>query len=161
MQVSWDLEPTATGTRLIFQQTGGVKGHVMDMSFLGGYRYEPMLLLRYKGRKSGKTMITGLGYCQFGPYIVIVASLGGADHHPQWYLNLEAGSPIAFQIGTQAFEATWRLPADDAEKEDVWTWVAKSNPLFGNYRKISSRDIPLILMTPGEDIPVFRPEDVD
>jgi deazaflavin-dependent oxidoreductase (nitroreductase family) len=143
-----------------YLESGGARGHVMDMSFLGGHRYEPMLLLRYKGRKSGKTMITGLGYIQFGGEIVIVASLGGADFHPQWYLNLEAGSPIAFQVATQAFNATWRLPADDAEKEQVWDWVIKANPLFGNYRKISKRDIPLIMMKPLDEIPVFRPEDI-
>lgn len=143
-----------------YLSSGGVRGHVMDMSFLGGYRYETMLLLRYQGRKTGKTMITGLGYAQFGGEIVVIASLGGADHHPQWYLNLEAGGPIAFQIGTQAFNATWRLPASDAEKEDVWTWVIKSNPLFGGYRKITSRDIPLVMMRPLDEIPVFRPEDI-
>lgn len=143
-----------------YLESGGTRGHVMDMRFLGGYRYEPMLLLRYRGRKSGKTMITGLGYCQFGEEIVVVASLGGADHDPQWYLNLAAGSPIAFQVGSQAFNATWRAPADDAEKEQVWTWVIKSNPLFGGYRKVSKRDIPLILMKPLDEIPVFRPEDI-
>jgi deazaflavin-dependent oxidoreductase (nitroreductase family) len=143
-----------------YLESGGAKGHIMDMSFLGGYRYEPMLLLRYKGRKSGKTMITGLGYAQFGPEVVVMASLGGADFHPQWYLNLEAGSPIAFQIATQAFNATWRLPANAEEKEQVWTWMIRSNPLFGNYRKLSKRDIPLIIMQPLEDIPVFRPADI-
>ena len=143
-----------------YLESGGTHGHVMDMAFLGGYRYETMLLLRYKGRKTGKTMITGLGYCQFGEEIVIIASLGGADHHPQWYLNLVAGSPIAFQVATQAFNATWRHPEEGEEKEAVWTWMIKSNPLFAQYRKVSKRDIPLIMMKPLDDIPVFRPEDI-
>jgi len=39
-------------------ESGGVRGHIEDMSLVGGYRFEPMLLLRYQGRKSGRTMIT-------------------------------------------------------------------------------------------------------
>ena len=31
-------------------QSGGAKGHIMDMRFIGGYRFEPTLLLRYTGR---------------------------------------------------------------------------------------------------------------
>lgn len=137
--------------------SGGVEGHIMDMRFLGGYRYEPMLLIRYVGRKTGKTMIAGLGYAQYGSEIVIVASKGGADTHPQWYLNIVAGGPLAFQVATQAFNATWREPKY-FEKEEVWSYVIKSNPLFAEYRKRSQRDIPLLLLTPHEQIPVFRNE---
>ena len=144
--------------RKSYLESGGARGHIMDMSFLGGYRYEPMCLIRYVGRKSGRTMVTGLGYVQYGGEIVIVASLGGADHHPQWYLNIEAGGPLDLQIATQAFRTTWREPGAD-ELEDVWTWVVKSNPLFGNYRKISKRQIPLIMMSPQEEIPVFTDPD--
>ncbi|MEP6867631.1 MAG: nitroreductase/quinone reductase family protein [Novosphingobium sp.] len=103
MLVAWASRQLAN-----YIDTGGVKGHIEDMSFVGGYRFETMLLIRYIGRKSGRSMITSLGYCQFGPEIAIVASLGGSDVHPQWYLNIIAGGPIAFQIGTQAFNATWR-----------------------------------------------------
>lgn len=147
-----------TNHRSRYINSGGAEGHIMDMSFLGGYRYETMLLLRNVGRKSGKTYINGLGYVQFGPEILILASLGGADHHPQWYLNIKAGGPVAFQIATQAFDATWREPEPE-EKEDCWTWLIKSNPLFGQYRKVSKRDIPIIMLKPGEEIPVFSDPD--
>jgi len=139
--------------------TGGVKGHIEDMSFVGGYRFETMLLIRYVGRKSGRTMIISLGYCQFGPEVVIVASLGGSDEHPQWYRNIKAGGPLAFQIGTQAFACTWREAADD-ERDEVWRWVARSNPLLASYRTATSRKIPLLMLTPQEDIPVFTRADV-
>lgn len=143
-----------TDHRRAYLQSGGVRGHVMDMQFLGGYRYETMLLLRNVGRKSGKVLINGLGYAQFGPEILILASKGGADDHPQWYLNLKAGGPVAFQVGTQAFNATWREP-EPHEKEDCWAWLIRSNPLFGVYRQVSSRDIPIVMLAPQEEIPVF------
>jgi len=139
--------------------TGGAKGHIEDMSFIGGYRYETMLLLRYTGRKSGWTMITSLGYCQFGPEVAIIASLGGSDVHPQWYLNMVAGGPVAFQIATQAFNCTWREPVGD-EREELWRWMERSNPIWGTYRKATTREIPLILMTPLDEIPVFTRADI-
>ncbi len=94
----------ASEHRTSYIQSGGAKGHIMDMRFAAGYRYQTMLLLRYVGRKSGKTMINSLGYLQYGPEVVIVASKGGADDHPQWYLNLQAGGPADIQIATQAFK---------------------------------------------------------
>ena len=45
------------------------------------------------------------------------ASKGGADIHPAWYLNMLGGSPVAFQIGGQAFEANWREP-EGAEHDE-------------------------------------------
>ncbi len=140
--------------RAAYIQSGGAKGHIMDMRFAGGYRYQTMLLLRYVGRKSGKTIINGLGYLQYGPEVVTVASKGGADDHPQWYLNLIAGGPADIQIATQAFNTTRREPEED-EKEEVWKWVIKSNPLFKTYREKSKRDIPLVLFNPLDEVPVF------
>jgi deazaflavin-dependent oxidoreductase (nitroreductase family) len=134
--------------------SGGVEGHILDMRFLGGYRYATMLLLRYVGRKSGRTMIQCLGYAQFGEEIMILASKAGADVHPQWYLNIKAGSPLAFQVATQAFAATWRQPVGD-ELDAAWTWGIKAHPLWGNYRTVATREIPLILLKPLEQIPVF------
>ncbi|MCK9540845.1 MAG: nitroreductase/quinone reductase family protein [Novosphingobium sp.] len=142
-----------------YLDTGGVRGHIEDMSFIGGYRYETMLLIRYAGRKSGRTMIVSLGYCQFGPEIAIVASLGGSDEHPQWYRNIVAGGPLAFQIGTQAFDCSWR-EAEGQEYEDAWIWVARSNPILASYRQATSRRIPILLLKPLEEIPVFTRGDL-
>jgi deazaflavin-dependent oxidoreductase (nitroreductase family) len=144
----------ANAHRTSYIQSGGAKGHIMDMRFGGGYRYATMLLLRYVGRKSGKSIINAVGYFQYGPEVVIVASKGGADDHPQWYLNLQAGGPADIQIATQAFRTTRRAPEAD-EKEEVWKFAIKSNPIFKTYREQSKRDIPLILFTPLEEIPVF------
>ena len=140
--------------RASYINSGGAKGHIMDMRFIGGYRYVSICLIRYVGRKSGRTMINALGYTQYRGEIAIVASMGGADFHPQWYLNIKAGGPLDFQVATQAFRATWREPQGD-ELEDAWKYVISSNPLFKTYREISKRQIPIILMAPHEEIPVF------
>lgn len=137
-----------------YLRSGGAKGHIMDMRFIGGFRYEPMLLLRYVGRKSGKTMINGLGYTFYRGEIVVVGSKGGSDTHPAWYLNVVAGGPLAFQIATQAFEATWRELEGD-EREDAWRFVEAGNPIFTQYRAATQREIPLVALNPLQEIPVF------
>ena len=38
-----------------------------------------------------------------GGEVVIVASKGGADEHPAWYLNIRDSATIKVQIGPQAF----------------------------------------------------------
>jgi deazaflavin-dependent oxidoreductase (nitroreductase family) len=154
MLVKWSSDQLSA-----YINSGGVEGHIMDMRFLGGHRYATMLLLRYVGRKSGRTMIKSMGYAQFREEIMILASKAGAGVNPQWYLNLKAGSPLAFQVATQAFTATWREPVGD-ELEEAWTWGIKAHPLWANYRKVTTREIPVILLNPLEQIPVFSHETV-
>jgi len=67
-------------------------------------------LIKCAGRKSGKVYVGPLIYGNVGGEIVIVASQGGADTHPGWYLNILESNTIGVQIAAQAFEATWREP---------------------------------------------------
>lgn len=144
----------ASNHRAMYIASGGTKGHVMDCAFLGGYRFQPQVLIRVQGRKSGRTVITPLGYARFGGEVLVGASLGGADHHPQWYLNLSAGSPLAFQIATQAFNATWREPEGE-ELVRAWAAIQDQNPPFREYPNATARKIPLVLMQALDEIEVF------
>lgn len=138
--------------------SGGAHGHIMDLRHNGGPRFVPMLLARYKGRKSGKTMITALGYTVHKGELVIAASKGGADVHPAWYLNIIAGGPIEIQVATQAYNATWRELAGK-ECEAAWQVLEANNPIYTRYRTSTDRAIPLLAFTPLDEIPVFtRPE---
>ena len=40
--------------------SGGVDGHIVDVSDIGGHKFNTTLLLRYVGRKNGRTIITAL-----------------------------------------------------------------------------------------------------
>src|SRR3546814_15779418 len=93
---------------------------IMDITAVGGRAFATHCLIKYRGRKSGKTFITPLCYADIGGEVVICGSKGGADHHPEWYLNIVASPEIEFQIATQAFRATWREPVG-AEREKVST----------------------------------------
>ena len=144
--------------REMYLQSGGAQGHIMDITAVGGHSLGTHLLLKYTGRKSGKIFITPLCYGDIGGEVVVCASKGGADAHPEWYLNLIAKPEVEFQIATQAFRGTWREP-EGAEREKVWAFMADSFPFYAKYQASTSRLIPLVMMKPVEAIPVFREED--
>ena len=134
--------------------SGGVEGHIVDVSDIGGLNFTTTLLLRYTGRKSGRTIVTPLIYGDFGGEVVIVASKGGADHHPAWYLNLLESPEVDFQIATQAFRATWR-EAEGDERARVWDFVTGIFPPYTGYQASTDRLIPLIMLKPVAPIDRF------
>jgi deazaflavin-dependent oxidoreductase (nitroreductase family) len=140
----------------MYLESGGAEGHIVDVSDIGGHRFTTCLLLKYVGRKSGKTMIAPLIYGDIGGEVVIVASKGGADKHPAWYLNVADSKELAFQIGAQAFRATWREP-QGAERATVWDFMVGVFPPYTAYQASTSREIPLVMLSPIEPIEIFTP----
>ncbi len=142
-----------------YLRSGGVQGHVMDISMTGGHRFTTHCLIKVRGRKSGKTRIVPLIYGDIGGEIVIVAAKGGADHHPDWYLNLRAGDHVDVQIATQAFRATWREPEDE-ERHRIWDFMVSVYPPYLSYQRSTTRHIPVIMLEPAEAIDVFTEADL-
>jgi deazaflavin-dependent oxidoreductase (nitroreductase family) len=147
-----------TEHREMYLRSGGAEGHIMDLTAVGGHPFGTHCLIKYTGRKSGKVFITPLCYADIGGEVVIVASKGGADHHPAWYLNIRESNEVEFQIATQAFRATWRGPAG-AEREKVWDFVVDCHPFYANYQASTDRQIPLVMMKPIEPIAIFKESD--
>lgn len=147
-----------TEHRDAYLQSGGTQGHIMDITAVGGHSFTTHCLIKYTGRKSGKVFITPLIYGDIGGEVVIVASKGGSDHHPAWYLNIRDADAVEFQIGTQAFRATWREP-DGAERQKVWDFMVDVFPAYANYQASTDRQIPLVMMKAVAEIPVFKAED--
>ena len=123
--------------------SGGTKGHIMDLSAVGGRELTTHCLIKYVGRKSGE--------------IVIVASKGGADTHPEWYLNIRQSNTIGVQIATQAFEASWREPEGE-ERHDVWAYMARLYPPYLAYQRSTSRHIPVVMLKTLRPLDVFTPD---
>lgn len=139
----------------MYLESGGARGHIMDVADIGGHRFTTMLLLKVTGRKSGLQRVTPLIYGDIGGEVVIVASKGGADHHPNWYLNISDSKELCFQIATQAFRATWREP-QGAEREAVWDFMVGVFPPYKAYQASTQRQIPLVMMTAHEPVEIFR-----
>jgi deazaflavin-dependent oxidoreductase (nitroreductase family) len=141
-----------------YLRSGGAEGHIEDLTPVGGRPFATNCLVKYTGRKSGKIFITGLTYADIGGEVVICASKGGADHHPEWYLNLIAKPEVEFQIATQAFRGTWREP-EGAEREKIWSFFIDCHPFYAPYQASTSRVLPLVLMQAVTPIPVFQESD--
>ena len=147
-----------TEHREMYLRSGGAEGHIQDLTPVGGRDFATHCMIKYTGRKSGKIFITPLCYGDIGGEVVIVASKGGADTHPEWYLNVREQKEVEFQIATQAFRATWREP-QGAEREKVWTFMVDNFPFYASYQASTSRQIPLVMMKAVEGIPVFKESD--
>jgi deazaflavin-dependent oxidoreductase (nitroreductase family) len=76
---------------------------------------------------------------------VIVASRGGHDHHPLWYLNLVDDPDVAVQVGAEHFDATARTASPD-EKARLWSEMAKIWPAYDEYQTKTEREIPVIVL---------------
>ena len=144
--------------REMYLQSGGAEGHIMDITAVGAYALGTHCMVKYSGRKSGKVFITALCYSVVAGEVVICASKGGADTHPEWYLNLVASPQVEFQVGTQAWRGTWREP-QGAERDKVWAVMVDNFPFYANYQKSTTRVLPLVMMQLVEAIPVFKESD--
>jgi deazaflavin-dependent oxidoreductase (nitroreductase family) len=122
-----------------YVETGGQEGHL--------WNGVPTLLLTTKGRKSGKLRRTALIYGRSGSSYVVVASKGGADDHPAWYLNLTENPEAAVQVGPQDFVAMART-ADGSERQALWDLMCQLWPDYLGYQSKTDRPIPVVVLDP-------------
>lgn len=141
--------------RRSYLQSGGTQGHIIDFREIGGLRFTTTLLLETIGRKTGQKRILPLIYGVTGGEVVIVASKGGADIHPSWYVNLQGTSEIRFQIATQAFRGNWREP-NGAERREVWAFMEKLYPPYKEYQAATRREIPLVMIAATGETDLFQ-----
>ena len=107
----------------------------------------PTLLLTTTGRRSGKPHTAPLYFAEDNGWYIVIASKGGSDRDPQWYLNLVAHPEVGVQIRDKTFQATART-ADAEEKERLWSIMGDTYPFYNDYRQVTDRDIPLIVLEP-------------
>jgi len=107
----------------------------------------PVLLLTTTGRKTGRSRTTPLTYFEDGDRVIIVASYGGDDRHPAWYLNLTANPQVTVTRGARASGMTART-ATAAEKAEWWPRITSTYQGYADYQKRTTRDIPLVILSP-------------
>ncbi|OGO21704.1 MAG: nitroreductase [Chloroflexi bacterium RBG_16_51_16] len=132
---------------------GWVRSHINDYVATKGKKGHnwqglPTLLLTTVGRKSGKLRRTALIYGRDGNDYLVVASNGGAIHHPEWYLNLVKTPAVEVQVGADKFTAQTRT-APVAEKSRLWQLMTNIFAQYDDYQIKASeagRDIPLVIL---------------
>ncbi len=103
------------------------------------------LLLTTTGHRSGEPRTVVLAYVRDGEDLLLVASNGGSDRHPAWWLNLEACPRASVQVGDQTLAVEARA-ADAAERTRLWPMVKAANPFYGMYEQITARTIPVVIL---------------
>ncbi|MEP6893019.1 MAG: nitroreductase family deazaflavin-dependent oxidoreductase [Gaiellaceae bacterium] len=122
----------------IYRLTGG--------RFVGRVGKAPILLLTTIGRRSGEPRTAPLLYLRDGERLAIVASFGGHPKHPVWYLNLAANPEVKVQVGRETFGAI-ASTAGAEDRERLWPQFVEMYPGYAGYKKKTSREIPIVLLT--------------
>jgi proline iminopeptidase len=105
----------------------------------------PTLVLTTAGRKTGQERKFALIYREIDGNHVIVASKGGADNHPGWYLNLLADPEVKVQVKADKYAARARTAEGD-ERAELWKQMAEVWPDYDNYQKKTDREIPVVVL---------------
>lgn len=108
------------------------------------------MMLTTRGRTTGRARTTPVLYLLYGSDLIVVASFGGNDMHPAWYLNLEC-CPEAEVIlkGERRRLLACRVPPE--EKELIWPQLVKIYPNFAIYQRRTRREIPLLRLSNRAD----------
>ena len=112
----------------------------------GNFMGAPMLLLTTTGRKTGLKRTTPLVYLPDGDDVVVIASNGGSDRHPQWWLNLKADPRAEVQAGSK--RSTVRADVTRGEERArLWGEITQRYPVYRQYERSTSREIPVVRLT--------------
>jgi deazaflavin-dependent oxidoreductase (nitroreductase family) len=107
-----------------------------------------MLLLTTVGRRTGRPHTVPLLYLGADERLVVIASYGGRDRHPEWYLNLVDEPNATVQIRS----TTSQVRAETMHEEDRAAWWPRIVEAYGDYALYQSRtrrEIPTVWLHPA------------
>lgn len=106
-----------------------------------------MCLLTTTGRRSGKSHTVPLLYLRDDERLVVIASWGGRDEHPHWYLNLLANPAGAVQVLGDRWPVVAKTAPPD-EREVWWPKVLTAYDGYAVYEARTDREIPVVYLDP-------------
>lgn len=126
--------------RTILQVSGGRIGN-------SGFGM-PVVMLHHTGRKSGQPRTAVLtSPVHDDKRVVIVASWGGDDRHPQWYLNVKANPDVELTLNGERRKMKAHV-ASPEERAELWPEVTKKYKGYAQYQTRTEREIPLVILEP-------------
>ena len=120
-----------------YRATDGETGH--------DWKGARVLLLTTTGRKSGEPRTTPLIYRERDGNYMIVASKGGTDAPPVWYLNLKENPTVEIQVKGDVMTARAR-DATPEEKPELWKLMTEEWPDYDDYQRKTEREIPVVVL---------------
>jgi F420H(2)-dependent quinone reductase len=104
----------------------------------------PITIVTMMGAKSGKVRKIGHMRVEHDGEYALVASDGGSNGNPGWYLNLMEDPNIMIQDGPEPFDYVVR-EVHGAEREEWWQRAAEVYPLYDEYAGKTGRLIPVLV----------------
>lgn len=142
---------TMTGLhRALLRATGGRLG--------GRLGSMPVIELTTIGRSSGlpRTAILTVPHhepmpdSQHGERLIVIASRGGDDLQPAWYLNLVA-EPLVQVAKVGEHPRPYRArTADPDERARLWQLAVRAYSGYAAYQRKTAREIPVVILEPVE-----------
>ena len=129
--------------RMVLGLSGGrIGGKVSGM---------PVLELTTTGRRSGlpRTTVLSSPY-QEGTTMVLVASRGGDDRDPAWFLNLRDNPEVTVSMQGQPPQRMRAEVAGPDERARLWPLLTAAHSNYAGYQKKTTREIPVVLVRPIE-----------
>jgi deazaflavin-dependent oxidoreductase (nitroreductase family) len=121
-----------------YRETDGDLGH-------DWIRGSSVLLLTTTGRKSGEPRTSPLIYGRRGNDYLVVASKGGTDEPPGWYVNLQEQPEVEVQVLDDRFTARART-ATAEERPEFWREMVGHWPDYDTYQQKTDREIPVVVL---------------
>lgn len=132
---------TRTHAKLVLLSGGRIR---RSFIFTGGM---PILVITTIGRHTGKLRSTPLGFVPFGAGVAVIASNAGNDRTPAWWLNLQS-NPQAEVLINRHTKAYLAREATELEEMRAWATIARLNPGFDEYRNLTTRKLPVVILEP-------------
>lgn len=144
------LDRVSKVQRALFVRVNRVLNAVVHRLGLRRFRGADLLYLTTVGRKSGKARTTPLLYLRDRDRWVVVASNGGADWEPGWWLNLRNGSTgIVAADGERTTVVGTEITGD--ERDILWRRLNEQVFDFESYQRKVSRRLALVSLTPTDE----------
>jgi deazaflavin-dependent oxidoreductase (nitroreductase family) len=92
-----------------------------------------------------------LVYLRDGDILVVVASNGGNDRHPDWFINLVRDPRAEVQIAGRKVTVA-AVQAAKGDRERLWAKVVRLWPGYARYQQATKRLIPLVMLREGPGV---------
>ena len=107
----------------------------------------PAITLTTVGRNSGRNRQVILTTPhRTSKFILVVASRGGDDRHPDWYLNILMNPNVIIRDQGGVEKAMTASLPDQNQYSELWGLVIEEHPRYLTYQEKTDRQIPLVLL---------------
>lgn len=106
-----------------------------------------MMLLTTRGRLSGSDHTVPLLFLKDDDRLIVIASYGGRNFYPDWYLNLVINPEVLVEL--PGSKTTMRArTADPYERQLWWPNVVNAYDGYARYQERTQREIPIVFLEP-------------